>query len=79
MRTKDNYPVRVGMWIHNKHGYYEIRKIRPTVIVIKEVLLDSPNADEWGSVGTDTLGDPIYEYSAPTTIRPMELVNYSYT
>lgn len=78
MKTKDGYLIHTGMWVYNTNGVYEIKEIRPTVIVIKEVLFDSPNADEYGSIGTDTLGDPIYEYSEPYTILPKELVNYKY-
>ena len=78
MKTRDGYPIHPGMWIHNTSGVYRIRNIRPSFIEIQEVLFDSPNADEYGSIGTDTLGEPIYKYSEPYTILPKELINYRY-
>lgn len=45
MRTKDGYLIHVGMWVYDTDGVYEIKDIRPSSILIREVIFDSDDSD----------------------------------
>lgn len=47
MKTMDKYEVKVGMWISDVNGIYEVKKIHGDTVTLNLIELDEENPEDY--------------------------------
>ena len=46
-KTGDGYEVRIGMWLENTSGVYEVTSIEENYVSVKEVIFEDDESDKY--------------------------------